>query len=295
MNIAIIYNPKSGKQLERSSTVEHFARLLLQNGYRVLVRPTSYSGHASILAQEAVSESVDLIVAHGGDGTLNEVLQGVVGSKVALAVWPGGTANVVAQDLKLPRTPETILKLIKLNHTVRVHVGRAGSRYFFFSAGIGLDAEVINNVDAQLKKQIGKGAFWLAGMAHLLKWHPTPIEIQAQGRRYNGTFVAIGKSFGYGGTLSLTPHASMVDPNLDVCIFTGQSKLQYLNYLVACFNGQQLQMDGVYYFKTKSLTATASTPLPVQVDGEVVGQLPMQFELVPDAVSLLVPVNTFPS
>lgn len=294
MNIDIIYNPKSGRQLERTSTVEWFADRLLQSGHRVCVKPTAYAGHAAILATEATSEGVDLIVAHGGDGTLNETLQGIVGSRVALAIWPGGTANVVAQDLKLPRTPETILELINLNHTVRVHVGKAGKRYFFFSAGIGLDAEVINSVDAQLKKQIGKGAFWIAGMAHLLKWHPMPIEIQSEDRHYTGTFVAIGNSFGYGGTLSLTPHASMIDPHLDVCVFTGESKLKYLNYLVACFNGQQLQMEGVYYFKTKSLTASASTPLPVQVDGEVVGNLPMQFQLVPEAVSILAPTSTFP-
>ncbi|MBL8149991.1 MAG: diacylglycerol kinase family lipid kinase [Blastocatellia bacterium] len=285
----VIYNPKSGRSRERSAGIEEFLRLLAKKSIRAEVRATEQAGHASILAREAVEQGFDLIVANGGDGTLNEVLQGIVGSSTALAVWPGGTANVVALDLKLPRKPDQIVELIASDSKKRVNVGRAGSRYFFFTAGIGLDAEIINRVSSELKKQIGKGAFWLAGFSHLIKWEPTTIFLEIDGKEYEGTFVVIGKSFGYGGTLSLTPHARLDDPHLDVCIFSGKSKLQYLNYLVAAIQKEQLKMEGVTYLKTEHVKATSTKPLPIQVDGEVVCTLPTEFEVVKNAVTLYVP------
>lgn len=289
----VIYNPRSGKQQQREMIVADFAKSLAARGFNVQTWRTERANHATELARQAVEAKADLLVAHGGDGTLNEVLQGMVGSELPLAIWPGGTANVVALDLKLPRQPQDIIELICANHQARVHVAKAGTRYYFFTAGIGLDAEIIEEVDAQLKKQIGKGAFWLAGFAHLVKWQPTPIILKIDGRTYEGTFAVIGKSFGYGGTLSLTPHASLDDESLDVCIFTGTSKIQYLSYLVSCIQKKQLDRQGVIYLKTRRVEASSPVRLPVQADGELVGNLPMTFEVVPNAITLFVPPGTF--
>jgi YegS/Rv2252/BmrU family lipid kinase len=285
----LIYNPRSGKQLEREAAIKDFSNLMNQRGFKVEIRRTEAANHATELAREAVNRKVDLVVAHGGDGTLNEVLQGMVMSEVPLAVWPGGTANVVALDLRLPYTPKDIVDLISRDSCYRIHVAKAGSRYYFFTAGIGLDAEIIEAVDSELKKQIGKGAFWLAGFAHLVKWNPTPISLQIDGKTYTGTFVIIGKSFGYGGTLTLTPHARLDEDMLDVCIFSGTSKLQYISYLASCLNKTQLQRKGVTYLKTRRVDANSVVSLPVQADGEVIGNLPMTFEVVPNALTVYVP------
>jgi diacylglycerol kinase (ATP) len=212
-----------------------------------------------------------------------------------LVIWPGGTANVIALDLKLPRTPEAIVSMIDQNHRERVCIGKAGERYYFFTAGIGLDAEIIDATNAELKKKIGKGAFWLAGFSHLVKWRPTAITLKIDGAEHEGTFVVVGKSFGYGGTLSLTPHARLNENMLDVCIFSGDSKLLYLSYLASCINKNQLERKGVTYLKTRRVEAIAPVGLPVQADGELVGVLPMTFEVIPDALTLIVPPGTFPS
>lgn len=285
----IIYNPRSGRQSQRQLEVERFSKMLADQGYDALPRTTQRAAHATELAAEAVANNVDLVVGYGGDGTLNEILQGMVGSNIPLAIWPGGTANVVALDLKLPRTPEAIAQLIASGSQARICVAKGGGRYFFFSAGIGLDAEIIEAVDAQLKKTIGKGAFWLAGFSHLVKWTPEPITVKVDSGTYQGTFVVVGKSFGYGGTLSLTPHARFNDPMLDVCIFTGNSKLQYLSYLVSCLQKKQLEREGVIYLKTTRVEASAATDLPVQLDGELAGRLPMSFEVIPNALTVFVP------
>jgi diacylglycerol kinase (ATP) len=289
----IIYNPRSGNQRERSAEVAEFSSLLGKQGYEVEAQATAGPNHATELAGAAVKRPYDLLVAHGGDGTMNEVLQGMVGSSLPLVVWPGGTANVLALDLKLPRRPTEIVEMIAQNNRLRITVGLAGTRYFFFTAGIGLDAEVINAVNAQLKKHIGKGAFWIAGFSHLVKWQPTTITLKIDDKVHTGTFAVIGNSHGYGGTLSLTPFARLNDENLDICIFSGKSKIKYINYLVSCLNNDQIGSQGVTYLKTKRIEASSIRPLPVQVDGEVIGFLPMTFEAVPDALTLIVPPGTF--
>ncbi|MBI4852040.1 MAG: diacylglycerol kinase family lipid kinase [Acidobacteria bacterium] len=286
----LIYNPRSGRQKEREIEVKHFIELMNQRDFQVEARRTERPRHASDLGKEAASRNLDLVVANGGDGTLNEVLQGMIGSQVPLAVWPAGTANVVALDLKLPRTPFEIVNLITRNDSrYRIHVALAGTRYYFFTAGIGLDAEIIEAVDAELKKQIGKGAFWIAGFSHLIKWNPTPITLKIDGKIYQGTFAIIGKSFGYGGTLSLTPYARLDEDMLDVCIFSGTSKLKYISYLASCLSNSQLQRSGVTYLKTRRVEVSSIVALPVQADGEVIGNLPMTFEVIPNALTMVVP------
>jgi YegS/Rv2252/BmrU family lipid kinase len=286
----LIYNPRSGRQRDREKEVQLFVDLMRQRGFQVEARRTERPLHATELAKEAVERSLDLVIASGGDGTLNEVLQTMVRSNVALAVWPAGTANVVALDLKLPRTPFEIVDLISRSDSrYRVHVALAGTRYYFFTAGIGLDAEIIEAVDAELKKQIGKGAFWLAGFSHLVKWNPTQITLNIDGKTYQGTFAIIGKSFGYGGTLSLTPYARLDEDMLDVCIFSGTSKLKYISYLASCLNNSQLKREGVTYVKTRRVDVSSIVSLPVQADGEVIGNLPMTFEVVPNALTMVVP------
>jgi YegS/Rv2252/BmrU family lipid kinase len=289
----LIYNPRSGRPREREAKAQEFSALLSARGYQVEARKTERQNHATDLAREGVERQCDLIIANGGDGTLNEVLQGMIGSRVPLAIWPGGTANVLAMDLKLSHQTRDVVDLIALNNQQRICIGKAGHRYFFFTAGIGLDAEIINAVNAELKKNLGKAAFWIAGFSHLAKWNPTIISLKIDGKVYEGTFAVIGNSFGYGGILSLTPHARLDEDMLDVCIFTGKSKLQYISYLVSCLNKKQLEREGVTYLKTRRIEAYSIENLPVQADGEVVGKLPMTFEAIPDALTLIVPPGTF--
>jgi diacylglycerol kinase (ATP) len=289
--IALIYNPHSGRPRERQTSVERFASLLRQAGKDVLICPTQRCGHATDLAREAVARGCDLVVANGGDGTMNEVLQAVVGTEATLGFWPGGTANVLAHEIRFPSNREQVVKRILRGQTERVTVGKANDRYFLLMAGIGLDAAVSAAVDPQLKRHLGKGAFAIAALKFIHEWNLLPVRVHLPGgEELIARFVVVGNAHSYGGGFQLTPSAALTDPHLDVCIIQSQDRLDYLNFALASVRGWHVHMPGVTYRKVGrlSITSAASQDAPVQLDGEVTGCLPLTLEAIPEAVKLLV-------
>ncbi len=288
--IGLIYNPNSGRPRERQATVNRFASLLREAGREVEIFPTQRPNHASELARVAVDRGCDLVVANGGDGTMNEVLQGVVGTRATLGFWPGGTANVLAAEINFPhRLPEVVQRILA-GATRRVTVGKANDRYFLLMAGIGLDAAVSAAVDPRLKKRLGKGAFALSTMRYIYDWHIEPFRVLLDGEEVVGRFVVVGNARSYAGGLRVTPGASLTDPELDICVFSSASRLDYLTFALAALRGYHKGMTGVTYRKVKRcrIESAGEAAAPVQVDGEVIGTLPVTIEAVPDAVNLLV-------
>ncbi|HZS46036.1 MAG TPA: diacylglycerol kinase family protein [Blastocatellia bacterium] len=287
----IIYNPTSGRPRDRAQQVLCFQHYLEKHGVDSVAEATTRPNEASRLARVISSnKQFDLIVINGGDGTINEVLQGMAGSSVPMAIWPGGTANVLAQDLGIPIKGEEVANLIARGKTKQVTVGRAGDRYFFLMAGIGLDASIVNRVNRAVKRRLGIAAYWFAGIGQLIKWRPELFTLEVAGAKYPATFATIGNTSGYGGGLKMTPLARMDEHCLDVCIFSTKSRWRYIRYLLSCYSGKQTpDMSGVVYLKAKEVHAICATSALVQVDGELVGSLPMRFEAVPDAVTLVVP------
>lgn len=292
-NAVIIYNPKSAahKTRDRAIEVAAYSELLAQREIEAEPWPTTGPSDASRLARQAISQGIDLVIASGGDGTLNEVLQGMAGSTVPLGIWPGGTANVLAHDLHLPSDPYTNANLMAEGEHRRITVGLAGDRYFFLMAGIGLDAMMVKGVDPKLKAKLGEGAYWVSAMKHLVT-HPQVFTVEVDGIAYETAFAIVGNSRGYGGGFSLTPNANIFDPNFDVCIFPAKDYgFKYLPYALSSFFGDPSRPGNVISLRTKFLTAFG---LPdkqpwVQVDGELLGPLPMRFEAIPDALTLIVP------
>lgn len=288
----IIYNPTSGRPGNRARQVSLFQQQLATHNIDAVAEPTTGPHDATRLARAAVaSGAYDLLIVHGGDGTINEVLQGMVGSNLPLAIWPGGTANVLARDLRLPFKAERAARVIARGKCQRVTVGRAGDRYFFLMAGIGLDASIVNRVNYALKRRTGLLAYWVAGVKHLFNWRPEQFTMKIAGAEYPATFAAIGNSQSYGGGIKITPLARLDEECLDVCIFSTKSRLQYLQYLVRCYTGKSThEMPGVIYLKADQVEAASVYAPLVQVDGELLGhKLPMNFTAVPDAVTLVVP------
>jgi YegS/Rv2252/BmrU family lipid kinase len=292
----LIYNPRSGahRRRDRTADVDAFVRRIGALGVDAEPRPTTGPSTAAGLARDAVREGVDLVIASGGDGTLNEVLQGMVGSRVPLAIWAGGTANVLARELGLPTEIEPVAEMIARGAERRIALGRANERYFFLMAGIGLDASIVRDVSPALKARVGEGAFWVSGLKHCVAWRPEPFDLVVDGMTYTGAFAAVGNASSYGGSFSVTPHARISEALLDVCIFpTRRFALMYMKDLVACVSGDPTRFGDVLYMKAQSLTATGAPDNQpwVQVDGELLGQLPMTFAAVPDALSVVVPTS----
>ena len=290
---ALIYNPHSGahRNRDRSGDAASMITRLAAVGVDAEAWPTPGPGTASELARRATSAGLDLVIASGGDGTINEVLQGLAESDTPMALWPGGTANVLARELAIPTDPEGVVATIAADRRRRIALGKAGSRYFALMAGIGLDASIVRGVSPQLKASYGEGAFWVSGLKHVVTWRPEPFTIDVGGTTYEGAAVVVGNAARYGGSLSITPRASVEEAELDVCIFpTRRHAIGYASDLLACALGDPTRFGDVTYFKATALSATGSPDNQpwVQVDGELLGQLPMRFESIPDALTVVV-------
>jgi diacylglycerol kinase family enzyme len=213
-------------------------------------------------------------------------MQPLVGGTTPLDVWPGGTANLLAKELAVPGDLDRVADMIAASRTRRVSVGRAGSRYFLVMAGVGLDAALARAVNPRLKRLAGQGAFWFG---QLVRWQPQPFVVEVDGNRYPATFTVLPNAPSYGGGLRIAPRASLDSACLDLCLFEWTDRLLYVRHLRAGMGGTHLGWPGVTYLQARCASASANSAVWVQVDGELLGALPMRFECVPAALSVVVP------
>ncbi|MEW6206791.1 MAG: diacylglycerol kinase family protein [Acidobacteriota bacterium] len=321
----IIFNPASGQSGRRAEDAQLMARLLKERGIETNTCATRGPNDATRIAREVVSEGVDIIVSYGGDGTLNEVIQAMANTQTQLAVWAGGTANVVAVDLEMPKDINELADVIAAGRQKRISLGvaRAGGgewegesteassstpplphsptpssahsltqqsgRYFFMFAGIGLDASIARSVNHRLKRRAGEMAYWLAGFRHLFTWEPENFTLDIDGHKYDAVFALVGKGKGYGGGFHVTPNARLEDPWFEVYIVPRRStNFAYLADLARCFRGARPR-EGVKLVRGRHIEANSTENPWVEVDGEVIGRLPMIFDVAPDALSIIVP------
>jgi diacylglycerol kinase (ATP) len=291
----LISNPRTGRYgTRRQPNLQELCEHLQKHNVQVELVSTTGPGDATRIAVCAAKNGCDEVIVSGGDGTINEVLQGLIGSDVRLGILPHGTGNVLARELQLPLQTRAALEVIVRGHTRRIYAGcasdeaRNSRRYFFLMAGIGLDANVVSRVRPGLKKRIGKAAFWYSGLSELADWQPVPFEIEIDGKVHEATFAVVGKAAGYGGELAVTPRARLDVPEFEICVIESRSRLRYLRLLSQVMrDGIPGNKRGVRFFRATSARARGNTA--VQVDGEVIGQLPMSFEIVPQTIEIMVP------
>lgn len=292
----LISNPNAGRGgAGRERDVAEFCRQLKARGVEVEVFKTEGPNDAARLAAEAASAGAREVIISGGDGTLNEALQGLVGKDVRLGIWPSGTANVLARELKIPLNLKGAAEVVARAHSSIAYVGcaiieaTAEKRYFFLMAGVGLDASVVRYVRPNLKRRIGEAAFWYAGLGHLAHWEPTSFKVEVDGESFPATFAAIGNSAHYGGNLGITPRASLDQPEFEICIVDSNSRLHYLFLLSHAMraSGVPVEARGARFIRTTR--ARAEGDALVQVDGELIGALPMTFEVAPTPIEIITP------
>lgn len=290
----LISNPNAGRGGERRKReVARFCESLKKRGVEVEAFDTSGPNDAARLAANVARKGARDVIVSGGDGTINEALQGLVGTEARLAVWPRGTANVLARELRLPFDVEDAAEVIARGHSKPVHVGcatneRTGEqRYFFLMAGIGLDASVVQHVRPRMKRRVGEAAFWYAGLGHLAHWQPQAFSIEVDGQTFQATFAAIGKAAHYGGNLAITPRARMEEPEFEVCIVDSKSRLRFLYLLSHAVRpkGVGEDMRGVQFIRATHARVTGD--VLVQIDGELTGELPMTFEIAPSPIEII--------
>lgn len=296
----IIYNPTSGFVRRKAGYVQEMVDLLAGCGVEAEARATSKPSDCAAFARDAIAGGVGTIISHGGDGTVNEVLQGMAGSDAALGVWSGGTTNIAARELGLPSAKEDLAPILAAGKTMRVAVGRAVcralrpdvsavDRYFLMVAGVGLDASVCLGVSPRLKRLGGKFAFAVAAAKHLFTWRPGVFEIDVDGDRMQGAFALVANGASYGAPVVLAPDARLKDATFQVFALPAHThNAGYLRDFVACRRGGPSRTSGALLTGAR-VEVTSSEDVYVELDGEVVGMLPAHFEAVPDALSVVVP------
>jgi diacylglycerol kinase family enzyme len=248
------------------------------------------------MAREYVAQGADLIVAAGGDGTINEVAEGVVHSRAALAILPLGTANCLAVEMGLPRKPERAAEVLETCRPRRIAAGRLEcddgriQRHFLLMAGTGLDAHVVYRLDAGLKSRTGKFAYWVAAWSLLGRTLPE-FDVEIDGRKFRSSFALLSRVRNYGGDFQIAPNVTLYDNNFEGVLFEGRSSLRYVKYFLGMALRRLEGMRGVTVLRTDRirLFGPSDSRIYIQIDGEFAGSLPAEIRIVPDAVTLLVP------
>jgi diacylglycerol kinase (ATP) len=256
--------------------------------------PTTGPGTADRIAREAIENGSDLIIAAGGDGTLNEVMNGMVHTAVPLAILPAGTANVLATELGLGRNPAHAAAMIPKLVGRRIAVGRLDcegrERHFLSMVGVGFDAHIVYNLNASLKLRFGKGAYWISGFSHAVRRYPE-FEVESAIGRRMCSFALVSRVKNYGGDFEIARSASLLDDGFEAVMFEGRHALPYLKYFCGMIIGRLGAMRGVTFLQAKKLRVSHPTDsrVYIQCDGEYAGRLPASIQIMPEALTLLVP------
>jgi diacylglycerol kinase (ATP) len=280
--------------------VERVVKTLSRAGHQVTVKPTPGPFAATGLARDSIAAGADLIAVLGGDGTINEVAEGMIGSRIPLGILPGGTANVLANELGLAGT-ENVAKRLAEFEPRRIAVGRvqcaaANPRHFLAMTGVGLDAHIVYGMSPGAKKRWGKLAYWAGGFSQLTRTLEE-FDVEIEGRTYRSSFALLTKVRNYGGDLEIARRVNILDDQFEVILFEGSSPGRYLKYLTGVAANRLDGMSGVTILRASKacFRAEAGERVHVQIDGEYVGQLPGEVEIVPDALTLLIPASEMPA
>lgn len=285
MNITVIYNPTAGGG--RARRLRQLMRALEEGGASVRLYYTRAPGDATRYLR-ALEEQGECVVAAGGDGTTNDVINGLKPG-VALALFPIGTANVLAREVNMPKRPAAAAKVILEGRTLAVTPARLNGRRFMVMCGIGYDAWVVDQVDLILKRRLGKLAYLLSMIRQLFRYGEVRYRITVDGRPLDCFSAIITHGRYYGGGFLLSRKASLSRPSLQVLMFQRPGLLFLLRCLVALVLGRMERVPGVASLNAERVTVSAPTLEPIQADGDPVGFLPAVIEMESQAVPMRVP------
>jgi diacylglycerol kinase (ATP) len=283
VRICVIFNPAA-----RGDKARRFRRHLDTIGGGAALKATAAAGDARRLAAEAVAEKYDLIAAAGGDGTVNEVLNGIGDAngfeKARLGVLPLGTVNVFARELKLPLRIDRAWEILQRGNEIKIDLpcaefSKEGVRkkiYFAQMGGAGLDARAIELMDFSVKKKIGPLAYVVAGLSALREKKPQ-IKVSANGQNYSGELVLIGNGKFYGGTFRIFPDAEMRDGLLEICIFPKTDWLTLARCGPALLTLGRLPMNRALCVRANKFELSGDSAF--ELDGEWIGRLPAAFSI----------------
>jgi YegS/Rv2252/BmrU family lipid kinase len=305
--VLLLYNPLSGRQRERrAADIESVLRVLRSAGVTVTAEPTRGASDSGGQARQAIASGCDTVLACGGDGTVHDVLQGMVGSQAALGVIPLGTANALAHDLRIPRNPVNAARVALAGVPRRFAVGRVeyqdfvgkrGSRYFTVAVGVGIDAHLFYKLNVAMKDRLGMSAYYAKAthlwFTHKMEFFNIEFEDGRTGELRRASIselmaVRIGE---FGGMLrELAPGAALANNDMRLVLFKTGNRFRYLQYILRGLLRQKWNVPGIELLDCTRVTCPqGASRIFVEADGELVGTLPAEISMLPDAITLLVP------
>jgi diacylglycerol kinase (ATP) len=322
MQAELIYNPSSGQVVIRHE-LDNVVALLNRHGWSVTLRETSRPLEASNLARYAVNRGARVVIAAGGDGTVNEVANGLVNTDVALGVLPVGTTNSWALQMGIPALnpmlpgtqvvkmiaalEESIARPLPANyyrkvlldaarvlvegHTIAVDMGELSGRHFLMWAGIGFDAAIAKSISLQDKRALGSWAYVLPAIGAAYRYSGTDVCLNLDGKvvKVSTPFIAVSNIQLYGGTIAIGAKACVNDAKLDVCIFKGGGFFTFVQQAMKVLSHKHLEDPKVEYYQCCEIVVESAHPLPVHVDGEPFTVTPVAIRTVPSSLKVIVP------
>lgn len=294
---AIIFNPVARGLARRQHLLQRTIAVLQRQGIEAETVPTTGPGSATNQVRRLIAEGCDLIIAAGGDGTINEVANGMLHSDVPLGILPGGTANVLAREMRIPIHLERAAAQLLHYHPRRIAAGALRidgfpQRLFLCMAGAGLDAEIVSRLNLDLKAATGKLAYYVGGFAQAFR-PLREFEVLVDGNRYIASFALISRVRNYGGDLEIVRRASLLRDDFEIALFRGKDSFRYLGYFAGVTLKFAHKMPGVTMLHGRKVEChEAKGPVYVQVDGELAGTLPLTAEVLPNALTVLMPSDS---
>jgi len=330
MQAELIYNPSGGQVIIRHG-LHNAVAFLNRCGWSVTLRETSKPLEATQLARHAVNRGARVVIAAGGDGTVNEVANALVNTDAALGVLPVGTTNSWALQMGIPALnpvfpgtqaakliatleeriahplPANYYRKVLLDaarvlvegHTVAVDVGELSGRYFLISAGIGLEAAIVESIPLEEKRALGSWAYVLTAIGAAYRYLSTDVSLNLDGKvvKVSTPLIVVSNIQLYGGMVAIGAKACVNDAKLDVCIFKGDGFFTFVQHAMRILSHRHLRDPKVEYYQCREIAVESARSLPVHVDGEPFTRTPVNIHTIPSALKVIVPqivpVNLF--
>ncbi|MCZ6689685.1 MAG: diacylglycerol kinase family lipid kinase [Planctomycetota bacterium] len=289
--ISVVFNPVSGLGAGRVALRDLTDRLSAF-GMPYQVTETGGPGDGAAVARAADPEHCRAILIIGGDGTINDVMNGPVPRGVPIGLIPFGTGNVLSTALRLPRSPAELVDAVRGKRTRQIDLVERDGRRFASVAGIGFDAYVVEELSRHRSGNIRKWSYAVPILRAMARYRFPAIRVRVDSRTIGENFgmVILGNVWNYGGILRVAPRARPDDGLIDVCIFGGRKRTDLLRYAAALPFGLHLAYPDVRYLRGKEVLveATEGGEIPVELDGDPGGTLPARFRVLPLEATLLV-------
>lgn len=302
--IILIGNPVAGGNAIKK--IEKAVGVISNRGFDVRLMLTTRKGDAESFAREVLRDksltsnpqSLPLIIAAGGDGTYNEVINGIACTDIPMAILSLGTTNVLTKELNIPEDIENAVEVALKGNAHLISLGkitamlpgeleaeREYSRYFCLMAGIGYDGEVVYGVNNRVKKYSGKGSYILNGIKTLLKWNPEKLIFNIDGRLCEGYSAIICNASKYAGNFKVAPDAVLNEPFFYAFVMHGRGRLDMLRYISGIFRGKHLLSKDITCLKAERVEIKGNAR--IQIDGDYLGPAPAKIEAAPKALRLV--------